>query len=221
MHCRSLIEDQAFMGAIVEVRDIEVRPAGPTIMAQVAQLDDQLTAAPADAAEERRSALRRMLRHGRYRPSGRSKPAQEYLRRQWDRSGELSLINNVVDVNNIVSLRHGLPMSVFDVGALRGALTLRRGREGERYVFNAGGQELDCQDLLVVCDDRGPVGSPVKDSRATKVFPGATHILYVLYGSPELIGAEEILAVAAELGQLLVADCSRGAMESPTLIAPL
>src|SRR3712207_7695492 len=49
-------------------------------------------------------ALPILLRNGGFRPSGRNKPASEYLA-QAAREGRFPRINNLVDVNNLVSLR--------------------------------------------------------------------------------------------------------------------
>src|SRR5258708_125756 len=60
-----------------------------------------------------REAIRRLLRHGGFKPSGRSKPASEYLVRAVG-DGTLGTINAADDVCNIVSLHSGLPISVVD-----------------------------------------------------------------------------------------------------------
>jgi hypothetical protein len=61
-----------------------------------------------------REAVRALLRHGGFKPTGRSKPASEYLIKAV-REGLLSSINVAVDVCNVVSLHSGLPISVVDL----------------------------------------------------------------------------------------------------------
>jgi DNA/RNA-binding domain of Phe-tRNA-synthetase-like protein len=141
---------------------------------------DAATERPLD--EARISAVRAMLRHGRYRPSGRGKPASEYLARL--PSDRFPRIYPVVDVINLTSLEAQLPVSLIDLGRLgASAFHLRRGREGEGYVFNAGGQTIDVQDLLTVCTvpDDEPVANPVKDSMRAKVGPDSGDVLAVVY----------------------------------------
>lgn len=203
--------------AAVEVRGVEVRPSGPPLLGRLERLYAELREGRAGATEARRKAVRALLRNGRYSPSGRGKPACEYLDAVFRAEGRLDLINNAVDANNLVSLRTGLPVSAFDLALLRGDLVIRLGLDEERYVFNASGQELHCRDLVVVCDDRGPIGSPVKDSQATKLFPGATGVVYVVYGNSEDLSAEALLGIAAELGEALAEDCP-GAEASPPRI---
>ena len=65
-----------------------------------------------------RECVRQLLRHGGFKPTGRSKPASEYLLRAVG-AGQLTSINVVVDVCNVVSLHSGLPISVVDLDKAR------------------------------------------------------------------------------------------------------
>lgn len=147
--------------------------------------------APARHVEALRKAVRDLLRHGRYKPTGRGKPASEYLLNA-AREGRFPRINNLVDVNNLVSLESLLPISVVDVArAGTRRFVLRRGREGESYVFNSAGQAIDLQDLLLVAaipDDR-PCANPVKDSMATKVADDTRDVAVFVYAPASLAGA--------------------------------
>ena len=66
-------------------------------------------AAPLQRSEELRAAVRDMLRHGGYKPTGRGKPASEYLVRAAE-DGSLRSINAAVDACNAVSLHSGFPI---------------------------------------------------------------------------------------------------------------
>lgn len=131
-----------------------------------------------------RQRVRRMLRYGKYRPSGRGKPASEFLLRA-ALAGDFPLVNPPVDVNNAISLESGLPGSIFDADLSGTELLLRRGRPGESYVFNPTGQTIDLEDLLLVCRKATggwePCGNPVKDSMATKIHPGTRNVVAILY----------------------------------------
>ena len=133
---------------------------------------------------ERRQLVRRMLRHGKYRPSGRGKPSSEYLLRA-ALAGSFPAVNGPVDVNNTISLESGFPASIFDVALCGRELLLRHGLAEESYVFNKAGQSIDLEDLLVVCrrDDAAwvPCGNPVKDSMSTKISSATTDVIAVLY----------------------------------------
>jgi DNA/RNA-binding domain of Phe-tRNA-synthetase-like protein len=172
-----------------------------------------------------KTRVRQMLRHGKYRASGRSKPASEFLLNAAV-SGSFPAINPPVDVNNAVSLESGLPGSIFDADRSGADLVLRRGRPGERYVFNPTGQEIDLTDLLLVAaggndghkDGGVPCGNPVKDSMATKIQPDTRRLVAVLYApADEPVAALE--GWARRYAELLADWC--GARETGyAVIAP-
>jgi DNA/RNA-binding domain of Phe-tRNA-synthetase-like protein len=128
--------------------------------------------------------VRQMLRHGKYSPSGRGKPASEYICKMAEKN-KLPSINHPVDINNAVSLRTGLPGSVFDLAKTGKHLALRRGQADEHYIFNQAGQSIKLQDLLLVCYRRQdawiPCGNPVKDSMETKIFDACKDVVAVIY----------------------------------------
>ncbi len=159
------------------------------------------------AATRRR--VRGMLRHGKYKPSGRGKPASEFLLRT-ALDGSFPSVNGPVDINNLISLESGLPGSIFDVGQAGRELLLRRGAPGEAYVFNPSGQSIDLEDLLVVCRRSGggwePCGNPVKDAMATKVRPETQDVVAVLY-APIDEGDETVRGWAERFAELLSQGC--------------
>src|SRR5262245_6392507 len=63
-------------------------------------------AAPLFSDDAVREAVRVLLRQGGFKPTGRSKPASEYLLKA-AREGTLSSINLAVDACNVVSLHSG------------------------------------------------------------------------------------------------------------------
>jgi DNA/RNA-binding domain of Phe-tRNA-synthetase-like protein len=153
-------------------------------------LEDLLTRVQTEGEEfisaERRKRVRAMLRFGKYKPSGRGKPASEYLlRAALSPDIDFPRVNGPVNVNNAVSLATGWPASIFDADATGPHFLIRRGRAGESYVFNTAGQVIDLEDLLCVCrkTDSGwePCGNPVKDAMATKLGPATRRVAAVLY----------------------------------------
>ncbi|NMB76101.1 MAG: hypothetical protein GYA21_13350 [Myxococcales bacterium] len=153
--------------------------------------------------------VRAMLRHGKYRPAGRGKPASEFLL-QAALAGEFPNLPPPVLANNVVSLESGYPGSLFDAARTGPELLLRRGRVGESYVFNASGQAIDLTDLLLVCRRAGlawvPCGNPVKDSQETKVHPGTKDVLAVLF-APADESPERLEHHAQRFAELLSARC--------------
>lgn len=134
-----------------------------------------------------RGAIRLLLRHGGYKPSGRGKPASEYLQAA-RAEARFPSINPLVDVCNLVSLHSGLPISVVDLDLTRGALGLVVCPEGTSYVFNPSGQTIDASGLLALADEDGAAGTPVKDAQRTKTHAATRATISIVWGSRALPG---------------------------------
>lgn len=150
----------------------------PDWLTQQLQLGSPAPLSPSDAL---RAAVRDLLRHGGYKPTGRGKPASEYLLRAAS-DGSLSSINAAVDACNVVSLHAGLPISVVDRARAKLPLSIRIAEEGDSYVFNASGQTIDLGGLLCLCDADGPCANAVKDAQRTKTSDETTETVSILWG---------------------------------------
>ena len=144
-------------------------------------------AAPMSSSDEVRKLVRDLLRHGGYKPTGRGKPASEYLIAA-AADGSLGSINLAVDACNAVSLHSGLPISVVDFDLARPPFRIGIAKEGEGYVFNASGQTIDLAGLLCLFDADGPCANGVKDSQRTKTHAATTRTLTVIWGTKSLPG---------------------------------
>ncbi len=179
------------------------------------RLDDLLQRRRTDLSSEeegRRTAARDILRNGTYKPTGRGKPASEYLLRAAARPDyPFPRINGPVDICNYMSLRHVLPISLWDVDRAAAArFRFRLGREGERYVFNKGGQQIDLKDLLVGCRVREeanpsdePIVNPIRDSLATKTNPDTRRVAACLYAPLNVVSTADLEEICAEFLELL------------------
>jgi DNA/RNA-binding domain of Phe-tRNA-synthetase-like protein len=138
--------------------------------------------APLHADDAVRAAVRDLLRAGGYKPTGRGKPASEYLLRG------VPSINLAVDACNVVSLHSGLPVSVIDLDRARAPLRVAVAPPGARYVFNSAGQEIDVEGLLCLFDADGPCANAVKDAQRTKTSPSTRATLSLVWGTRSLAG---------------------------------
>ncbi len=143
--------------------------------------------APLSRSEEVRAAVRDLLRHGGYKPTGRGKPASEYLVRAAG-EGKLSSINQAVDACNAVSLASGLPISVVDLDRAAAPLSVRLAPADTSYVFNASGQEIRIDGLLALFDADGACANAVKDAQRTKTHEGTRRTLSIVWGTNALPG---------------------------------
>jgi DNA/RNA-binding domain of Phe-tRNA-synthetase-like protein len=166
-----------FPGALSEMQS-------PVWLIALLQTD---AAAPLDCDDTVRGAVRDLLRHGGYKPTGRGKPASEYLLRA-AQEGVLAPINAAVDACNAVSLHSGLPISVVDLDLAQAPLRIGVAGQGSEYVFNPAGQVIRLDGLLCLFDAAGPCAGPVKDAQRTKTHPGTLRTLSVVWGTRELTG---------------------------------
>ncbi|MDB4970911.1 MAG: hypothetical protein JWN44_6600 [Myxococcales bacterium] len=139
-------------------------------------------AAPFSADDSVRAAVRDVLRAFGYKPTGRGKPASEYLIRAVGEKA-LSSINLAVDMNNAVSLHSGLPVSAVDLDRVRGPLRVAVAQAGAEYVFNAGGQVIQVAGLPCLFDAEGACANAVKDAQRTKTTPETRATLSLVWGA--------------------------------------
>jgi DNA/RNA-binding domain of Phe-tRNA-synthetase-like protein len=170
------------------------RPLGempsPLELQALLSLDAQ---APLQSDDAVRETVRQLLRHGGFKPTGRSKPASEYLLKAV-REKLLLSINVAVDVCNVVSLHSGLPISVVDLDRAREPFRVGVAPAGSAYVFNASGQTIDLGGLLCLSDADGPCANAVKDAQRTKTGAETRRTLSLVWGSTTLPGRAEATA---------------------------
>src|SRR5262249_12699447 len=164
-------------------RPLGESPSPPEVTALLAEG----AAAPLHSDDAVREAVRALLRHGGFKPTGRSKPASEYLLKAV-REGLLSPINLAVDVCNVVSFHSGLPISVVDLDRTREPLRVGIAPPGSSYVFNAAGQTIDLGGLLCLFDADGPCANAVKDAQRTKTTAETRRTLSLVWGTTALPG---------------------------------
>ncbi|MBT3218179.1 MAG: hypothetical protein HN348_03740 [Proteobacteria bacterium] len=172
----------------------------PQWLADLARLDAPTPFEPPD--EKVKKSVRDLLRHGGFKPNGRSKPCCEYIRAVAAK-GLFPNINVAVDATNLAALHGALPVSTIDLDLIRGRRAtepvgpgvnreieepLRVGiaQKGMRYVFNASGQEIDLSGLLCLFDVVGPCANSVKDSQRAKTTEESRRTLTIIWGTQAL-----------------------------------
>ena len=134
----------------------------------------------------------------RYRGS-----AEALLRRLIAGKG-MPRINNVVDVINLVSVESRLPVGLYDLAYVEGAIEFRAGRAGETYK-GIGKYDLNLDELPLFADERGPHGSPTSDSERTMVTEATKHVLAIIVS---LGGVSPLDNAAKRMKELLETFCA-------------
>jgi phenylalanyl-tRNA synthetase beta chain len=80
-----------------------------------------------------------------------------WLRERLRRAG-LRSISPIVDVTNYVMLELGQPLHAYDKARLHGGLTARRAHSGDTLTLLDGREVILDPDVLVIADDRAPIG---------------------------------------------------------------
>ena len=84
-------------------------------------------------------------------------PSPAWMKERLERGG-IRAISAVVDITNYVMLEQGQPLHAYDDRQLEGALVVRFARAGETLTL-LNGQVLELEpDLLLVCDEKKPLG---------------------------------------------------------------
>ncbi len=217
MQVKNQLSEKGLLAAVAIARGVKVNPSSEQLKSKLEQLVSERTGQefPPQSVKD---AVRNMLRTPAFKPTGRNKPASEYLA-QAAREGRFPFINNLVDINNYVSLNTGLPISLLDADAFADVLTLRHGREGESYIFNAAGQEIDLHGLICACSNSNdsPLGNPIKDSITGKIKENTINVVGIIY-SPSVESIADVAKTNLEIFAELLRQEGQAA-EVETVIA--
>jgi DNA/RNA-binding domain of Phe-tRNA-synthetase-like protein len=189
---------------IIEALQLKVKPSSENYKEQIHKdilslLDEEYV-----YPDQMQKGIRGLLKGFGFHPSGRNRPASEYLFKDLRNRKEFNHINNVVDINNHISLKYHLPISALDLNKAGYHLCLRLGMENEKYVFNAEGQILSLKKLLLIARNNGAaIGSPVKDSQETKIFTSTENVVFFIYTSANITSEDKLQDILNEFSDLL------------------
>jgi DNA/RNA-binding domain of Phe-tRNA-synthetase-like protein len=200
---------------VVEALNLQAQPSSETykekIRADIAHLLKEDFVYP----DQMRKGIRGLLKNFGFHPSGRNRPASEYLFKDLHNRKEFNHINNVVDINNHISLLNHLPISALDLDKSGYSLSVRLGMENENYVFNAEGQTLSLKKLLLIARQAGSaVGSPIKDSQATKIVNETKNVIFFIYTSGNITSEESLTKILNEFSNLLKSEATAQTVET-------
>lgn len=86
--------------------------------------------------------------------------AGEALMRRLTKQGAIPSINTLVDIGNLVSIRYGLPVAVFDLASVSGGLTVRFATGEESFTdLGSGASERPERGEVIFIDEAGHVAA--------------------------------------------------------------
>jgi DNA/RNA-binding domain of Phe-tRNA-synthetase-like protein len=89
-------------------------------------------------------------------------------------------INNIVDINNLISLKSKFPVGSYNIDHLHSPISLMIGKEGEQYK-GIGKDLLNISNLPILTDSIGSFGSPTSDSERAMITSDVNKILICIY----------------------------------------
>lgn len=108
-------------------------------------------------------------------------------------------VSDVVDVANLMSAYHKLPIGLVDLEKIDGGLVVRTARNGEVF-RRIGGSEVVCRGREIVVGDKSRIvcfGFATLDSDYTKVTKQSRNVLLMIYGAPSV--KPDVMESALEL----------------------
>lgn len=140
---------------------------------------------------------------------GDYRPSAEALIRRSLKTGKLPRINKAVDLYNVVSVKHVIPMGGFDIDHVEGVITLRKSDGGEKFLsLGASEHEETYAGEVVYADDARILTRRwnYRDADETKITEETSNLMMFIDASP-VISEEKVQAALDELLALLRSTC--------------
>jgi len=204
--------DEALRGAlalgVLEAEHLRLEPLPPQFDTEAERAASHLIAAfagksPADIPGV---AETRALFHKLDLDPTKTRPSSEALLRRVLQGKGLPRVNPVVDVCNLCSLEHQLPLGLYDRDQLKGSMRARVGTPGEGY-SGIRKHRVNLEGRMLLADDEGPFGAPTSDSARTSVGPRTRHVVVVVYCPVDRVGTH-LSGALERLADLLTRFCS-------------
>lgn len=107
-------------------------------------------------------------------------------------------INNIIDINNLISLKSKFPVGSYNIENLNSPISLIIGKKDEHYK-GIGKRQINIENLPVLTDSIGSFGSPTSDSERAMITSNTSEILMCVYSFSGEIGIDKYLKCGKEL----------------------
>ena len=192
---------------ILEADGLRLEALPPAFDAECDRVVEQILGARGgrSAADVPGVAETRALFHRLDLDPTKTRPSSEALLRRVLQGKGLPQIQPAVDVCNLASLEHQLPVGLYDRANVKGAIYARIGRPGEGYEgIRKGRVNLAGRPLLA--DDEGAFGAPTADSARTQVSDSTRAVLAVIYCPAERPN-QQLSLMLARVADLIARHC--------------
>jgi DNA/RNA-binding domain of Phe-tRNA-synthetase-like protein len=152
---------------------VEIAKSSPELLGLLNTRAEELRAKGGEPSDHPEIAATRAAYKALGKEPSRYRNSAEALLRRITSGKGLYFINNLVDINNLVSLESLMPVGTYDLAKVTPPLIFREGRSGESYK-GIGKDVLNIADLPVFADKDGPFGSPTSDSERAMITGSTT-----------------------------------------------
>ncbi|MDK2804300.1 MAG: hypothetical protein PWR23_1304 [Peptostreptococcaceae bacterium] len=109
----------------------------------------------------------------------RYRVSSDSLIRRIPKGMDLYKVNNIVDINNLISLETGHSLGCVDLAKVKGDVVFTKGNAGDYYEGIGRGQ-INLENMPVFKDDEGYFASTTSDSVRTQVTEESKHIMMMV-----------------------------------------
>ncbi len=150
----------------------------------------------------------------------RYRNAAEALLRRLTRAGDIPTLGTLVDLGNLLSIRHALPVVVVDLDRVAGGITVRFATGDERFA-DLGGTEAEHPEPgeVVFVDERGAVAARRwcwRQSTVSAVSDGTRRVFLAAEAQHDA-GADDVAAALASLRDLVTEHLPGGRLTTAVL----
>ena len=144
----------------------------------------------------------------------RYRNSAEALNRRVLQGKGLYQINNVVEVNSLLSLDTGYSLGSYDLERLEGDIVWKPAGEGVHYQ-GIGKEAVNIEFLPVLSDRQGFFGNPNSDSTRAMITPQTTQLLMCVFGFG---GAQPLQPMLEQMCDALQTYCQATELETAVIV---
>jgi DNA/RNA-binding domain of Phe-tRNA-synthetase-like protein len=133
------------------------------------------------------------------------RPSSEALLRRVLQGKGLPVVSPIVDVCNLSSLEHQLPLGLYDRDLVHGEVVVRLGRDDEGYE-GIRGKRVNLFGRLLLADEDGAFGAPTSDSLRTSITPATRNVAVAVF-CPAHRAAQGLSAALEHVAGMLSRHC--------------